>query len=402
MLNASLRASTVGFGLLSITHLLTFPFNACVEGLALVDSTGQRWGFFPANKSGKGAQSFSSEFEIMRGDLCRVLYDAAVSRGSRYRFALSVKTFTEDNDGLNVQFTDGGLERFDLLVGCDGQGSRVRNLMFGGGSINDDAKYSVLTLFPERIAYFTIPRTIQEEEEYVASAYVMPGKRFLMLRRHREDEMQVYLMAEMSSGSGQLQNMKRGDVKSEKEAFADLFQGGGWRSDEVVQVLKEGADDFYCQYSDFVKMDRWSRRRVTLVGDAGYCCPPNGLGTSMALVGAYVLAGEIGQHCRGEGRAASVAVRSEGAGNEHDDGVLAALEAYEEKFQPYIKEIQKRYSSDPDWIDKIPWTPFVTSLFYYVIWIASVLRLDRIASHLMSSDGMKWWQLPAYEDMVKD
>lgn len=172
------------------------------EGFALVDSTGRRWAFFAANRSGKGAQSISSEFEIMRGDLCRVLYDAAVERGARYCFAVSVEGFVEEGGGVEVRLTDGMLERFDLVVGCDGQGSRVRRLMLGGGSVDGDVKDSVLTTLPERIAYFTIPRPTQEGEEYVATAYMMPEKRFLLMRRHRDDEIQVYLKAETGSGSG--------------------------------------------------------------------------------------------------------------------------------------------------------------------------------------------------------
>lgn len=338
----------------------------------------------------------------MRGDLCQVLYDAAMTKGAKYRFAMSIKAFMEDGDGIHVQFTDGELESFDLVVGCDGQGSAVRKLMLNGGSVDGKVKDSVLTTLPERIAYFTIPQQIEEGEGYVASACVMPGGKLLMLRRHREDEMQVYLRAETSSGSGQLRNVKRGDVKSEKEAFADLFQGGGWHSDKVVKILKEGADDFYCQYSGFVKMDRWSRGRVTLVGDAGYCCPPNGLGTSVALLGAYVLAGEIGQHCYGQERTAAGTVKRARSVNDNGDTVLAALGAYEGAFQPYVKKIQMRYSSDPSWSDKIPWNPFVIGLFYHVMWVASALRLDRIASRLMPSEGMRWWKLPSYECMVQD
>jgi 2-polyprenyl-6-methoxyphenol hydroxylase-like FAD-dependent oxidoreductase len=54
------------------------------------------------------------------------------------------------------------------------------------------------------------------------------------------------------------------------------------------------APDFYFDSIDRVRVDRWSRGRVVLIGDAGYCGSPlAGLGTSMSLVGAYVLASEL-------------------------------------------------------------------------------------------------------------
>jgi 2-polyprenyl-6-methoxyphenol hydroxylase-like FAD-dependent oxidoreductase len=56
----------------------------------------------------------------------------------------------------------------------------------------------------------------------------------------------------------------------------------------------QDASDFYFDDVSQIRMDRWSNGRVALVGDAA--CGPTlitGQGTSMALVGAYVLAGEL-------------------------------------------------------------------------------------------------------------
>ena len=268
------------------------------EGFALVDSSGRQRAFFAANKSGKGAQSISSEFEIMRKDLCMLLHDAAVEHGAKYVFGMTVESFEEKGEGVEVQFSDGRTETFDLVVGCDGQGSRIRRLMLGGGESAAAVEDTVLVTLNELFGYFTIPIPIQEGEKYVATAYLMPEKRFVLTRRHSPTEMQVYLRCEAREGP--MKEVKNGDGKAEKEAFAEMFQGAGWKTDELVQALREGAEDFYCQYSGFVKLDNWSRGRVTLVGDAGYCCPPDGFGTSMALVGAYVLAGEIQRCCSRE------------------------------------------------------------------------------------------------------
>ena len=371
------------------------------EGLVLVDDTGRRRAFFAANKSGKGAQSMTSEFEIMRGDLCLVLHDAAVEKGARYHFGISARSLVEKDGSVEVELTNGRMERYDLVAGCDGQGSRVRRSILGDESVDGNAMDSALTTLHDRVAYFTVPRPIQEGEEYVATAYLMPDRRLLLMRRHNKDEMQVYLKARTTSGSGQLKNVKRGDVKAEKEAFAELFQGAGWRTDEAVKALRDGAEDFYCQHSGFVKMERWSRGHITLVGDAGYGCPSDGFGTSVALLGAYVLAGEIGNYCHGREDASSAATKREPEGRDIDDGVLLALKAYEDNFQPYMKQLQKGYSAEPNFSDKIPSTPFTIDLLNRAMGIASFLKLDRIASRFMPAERIKNWKMPAYEEMVK-
>ena len=121
-----------------------FRSNAAREdGIQVVDKTGRRRAYFPANKSGKGPQAFTSEFEIMRGDLCRIIYDAAKVREVSYIFATSIERFENTGDGVEVWFSNGKTERFDLLVGADGQGSHTRKMM--------PVSYTHLTLPTKRI-----------------------------------------------------------------------------------------------------------------------------------------------------------------------------------------------------------------------------------------------------------
>ncbi|KIW99459.1 uncharacterized protein Z518_11198 [Rhinocladiella mackenziei CBS 650.93] len=358
------------------------------DGMELVDSSGRRRAFFAANKSGKGAQSVSSEFEIMRKDLCVILHDAAEKFGAKYVFGTTVESFQWTGNSVEASFADGKKEIFDLMVGCDGQGSRIRRLMLGDGSAGQ-AQDPIVTL-GERIAYYTIPRPAKQEGAYIATTYLMPEKRFVITRRHNLQEMQVYLRCEAHSGP--MEGVKRGDVKAEKEAFAKMFESSGWETDDLVKALKEGGEDFYCQYSSLVRMDSWSRGCVTLVGDAGYCCPPDGFGTSVALIGAYILAGEIQRCCPAKG---------ESGGNDADNGVQAALQGYEQRFQPYMKRIQAKYSTEPSSFDKIPWTPLTVGIFYRLAGIVSFLKLDRIASRLMPLENTHGWKLPEYPQMIK-
>ena len=79
---------------------------------------------------------------------------------------------------VEVRFSDGKKEHFDLVVGADGIGSRTRRHMLGSNSNNG--------FFPipgQYIGYFTAPRPIQEGEEYIATQYMATGQRGIMIRR---------------------------------------------------------------------------------------------------------------------------------------------------------------------------------------------------------------------------
>jgi 2-polyprenyl-6-methoxyphenol hydroxylase-like FAD-dependent oxidoreductase len=83
------------------------------------------------------------------------------------------------------------------------------------------------------------------------------------------------------------------DVAAQKRLVAERFADAGWETPRLLKSMGD-APDFHFDAMAQVHMDAWSRGRVTLLGDAGYCgSPASGQGTSMALVGAYVLAGEL-------------------------------------------------------------------------------------------------------------
>jgi 2-polyprenyl-6-methoxyphenol hydroxylase-like FAD-dependent oxidoreductase len=105
--------------------------------------------------------------------------------------------------------------------------------------------------------------------------------------------------------------------------LAERFAGAGWECEALVAAARV-ADDFYFDAFAQVHMGSWSSGRVALVGDAGYCASPlSGLGTSLALVGAYVLAGELGP--------------ARPVSTEH---LRCALDRYERRLRPYVATSQ--------------------------------------------------------------
>lgn len=357
------------------------------EGWALVDSTGRQRAWFPANKSGKGAQSMTSDYEIMRCDLCEILHDSATENGAKYVFGKYLESYEEQDGVVNVKFNDESTETYDLVVGADGLASRLRRLMFDEKEVG--AKKSLVDL-PERTAYFTIPKPIEDGERYIATGYVLTNKRFVLTRRHSPKTMQVYLMCETKTDA--MKAMRRGDIASEKAAFAEMFRGAGGETDQLVQAFQEGAEDWYCQYSGFVKLDKWSRGHVVLLGDAAHGAPADGKGTSAALIGAYILAGEIQRHC------SSTIDKSESevGGLEQKDGLLNALQEYERIYQPYMKESHKYLSAEPSIFDNIPWNRLTVELLLCLAWFVSFIRLDLLLMRFFEDGGVKGFKLPDY------
>ncbi|KAF2835101.1 FAD/NAD(P)-binding domain-containing protein [Patellaria atrata CBS 101060] len=353
------------------------------QGLQVVDKSGRRWAYFPANKPGDGLQNFTTEYEIMRGDLCRIMYDATKER-AKYIFGTTIESFEDNGSSVEVRFTDSKTDRFDLLVGADGQGSRIRKMMLGH---NSQDTFCPIGRGNNYMAYFTISKPIQDGEQYTATSYIATGGRVVMTRRHSASEVQVYLSC--STDSERLKNARRGDVEEEKEALTEIFQGAGWQTDEILNSLK-GSKNFYCERLGLVKMESWSSGHVTLVGDAAYCPTANtGMGTTSAIVGAYILAGEIGRYCR----------RSNRADVHGENTLVAALKEYEQRFRPFMNQVQEGVAED-SFTDKVPWTPFTIAILNFLLGVASFFRVN-IFKWLLK-ENVKGWDLPEYEEMLRN
>lgn len=227
----------------------------------------------------KDAQNFTSEYEIMRGDFCTLLYEKANASNVKYIFGDSVSAVNQDDSGIEVQFERGQPAKYDLLVGADGVHSRTRAMMLAASPADatTTAGSNANGFFPipgTYIAYFNAPIPIAKDEApakaYVASLYMAPGSRGIMTRRSKPDMIQVYAggRSDPKSKDDVWRDIKRGDISAEKRAIRQMLTGAGWRTDEFLDAMDK-SDDFYCERLGLVKLDKWSNGRIVLLGDRG-------------------------------------------------------------------------------------------------------------------------------------
>ncbi|MFD9303474.1 FAD-dependent monooxygenase [Streptomyces sp. NPDC060048] len=274
------------------------------RGLALVDTAGRATARLPAD--GFGGEGFVSEIEILRGDLARLLYEATLP-DAEYLFDDTVTQIEQDADGVTVAFEKAAPRRFALVVGADGPHSVVRALAFG----------------PERdfvrpidlyTAWFTALDDLDLDGWFLM--HNAPGGLVVSARPGR---LPGEIKAGFSFRSPPLA-YDRHDVTAQQDLVARRFAHVGWESPRLLRAMRTSPDFFFDSMGQ-VRLDRFSRGRVVLLGDAGYCATPlTGLGTSLALVGAYVLAGEL--------------AAAEGAHG-------AALRRYDTVMRPYVSQAQQ-------------------------------------------------------------
>lgn len=244
-------------------------------GATFVNDAGKRIATMDADLFGGRGHG---DIEIMRGDLVRILYDKTC-RDIEYIFNDSITSISQQEDRVDVTFAHGGDRTFDIVVGADGLHSRVRALVFG-----DEARYA--RHLDHYIAIFTTPNHLQLDRWELL--YAIPGKTVNLYSTRQNDPAVAYMIF-----SAPLIDHVNRDIGYQKHIVTQIFSEGRWEIPYLLEQIGR-APDFYFDSISQIHMEHWSEGRVALLGDAGYCASPaSGQGTSLAIVGAYVLAGEL-------------------------------------------------------------------------------------------------------------
>lgn len=250
------------------------------------------------------------DVELPRWNLSSLLYDA--TRNSvDYQFNDSIASLEETSDGVHVTFQSGRKDTFDIVIGGDGMHSNTRRLVFG-------PEEPFLHYLGYTFAGFTMPNTAGLDQENVMH---FADNRVAALYAVRNFDR---LFAFFCTRRPYPANEDMRDVNTQRRVIRDTFADMSWRVPEMVDAF-ETADDIFCDSVAQIKMPTWSKGRVALVGDAAY--GPSfmtGQGTSMALVGAYILAGELNAN--------------------KDHGV--AFERYQNLMRKYVEDCQSMAQKD--------------------------------------------------------
>jgi 2-polyprenyl-6-methoxyphenol hydroxylase-like FAD-dependent oxidoreductase len=270
--------------------------------LRLVDRQGRRVGGFPLKVFDRITHGRYTS--LPRSELATALYGALQGRVETI-FDDTITAIEDRGGGVHVQFEAAAPRVFDLVVGADGLHSQVRRLVFG-----DDARFE--RFLGMKVAAFAVEGYGRRDElTYVMHREV--GREIGRFTMRGGQTMFLFVFADDNA------DVPR-DAAAQKALLREKFAGAGWECGDVLSAL-ERSDGLYIDRISQIHMERWTRGRIALVGDAGFCASLlAGQGTALAMIAAYVLAGELKR-----------------AGGNHD----AAFARYNERLGGFMAAKQK-------------------------------------------------------------
>ncbi|GLZ46518.1 FAD-binding monooxygenase [Actinomycetospora sp. NBRC 106375] len=266
-------------------------------GLRFVDDDGAAVAEFPAGENDTAGGT--AEMEVLRGELSRILLERT-AEATDYRFGTQIRDLADHGDHVTATLSDGEVVDADLVVVAEGTRSRTRDLVLPDAEVRDVGL---------QVAYLTIPRTPDDDRWW--RWHSAPGSRSTSLRPDNLGTTRA-MLAFLTDVRGLGELDRDAHVTVLRRTYADV----GWQAPRVLAALDDAP--MYFDAVAQIRLPRWSAGRTVLLGDAAWATGPFGLGTSLALVGAYVLAGEL----------------------DAQRDVGAALARYEERMRPFVAEAQ--------------------------------------------------------------
>ncbi|WP_242895370.1 FAD-dependent monooxygenase [Actinomadura litoris] len=251
------------------------------------------------------AEFAGGDIEVLRRDLSRVLYERG-AEGTEYLFGDAIADAVETADGVQVDFGRHGSRVFDVVIGADGLHSGVRRVAFG-------PEQDYVRHLGYYVTGWQLPNVLGAE--VTPRQYNVPGRMISVGADHRDPE-QANVFAMFASPR---LDYDWHDLQQQKDLIAEAFTGLRWHVPHLLGGLRD-APELYFDSISRVRVPAWSSGRTALLGDAAWGQTLGGMGVGTAVVGAYVLAGELAA-----------------AGGDH----RAGFAAYEDRMRPYAARWQR-------------------------------------------------------------
>ena len=245
-----------------------------MQGALLVDKNGKIISEMSGDTFGHRT---GNDLEIIRGALCQILMNQV--KDAEFIFGDSIQEISQLSAGVQVKFQHHKPRQFDLIIGADGIHSNVRRLVFGEEShfLHELGLYLCVFTLPN---YLNLDRVEMQYSEF--------GKVAAVWSARGESNMKACFGFTASST-----NIDSHDKAQQQQVIRNIYNGIGWEIPKFLQLMSN-ASDFYFDAAAQIHMNHWSENCVALLGDAAYCpSPMSGQGTSLAMIGAYILAGEL-------------------------------------------------------------------------------------------------------------
>jgi 2-polyprenyl-6-methoxyphenol hydroxylase-like FAD-dependent oxidoreductase len=214
---------------------------------------------------------------LERSLLSRLLYEKVEGRVETI-FGDEIVALREQQDGVVVELKQAGARRFDLLIGADGLHSAVRQLAFG-----PQAQFEKYLGY--KIAAFQL-RGYRPRDEGIYVIYNQPGR--MAGRFALRDDLTLFLLVFAAPDAA-----LPASLDAQKAMLREVYGPAQWECPHTLQEL-DRADELYLDRVSQIRMQNWSRGRVALIGDAAFCVSLlAGQGSALAIIAAYVLAGEL-------------------------------------------------------------------------------------------------------------
>ena len=243
---------------------------------------------------------------LQRSDLAVTIY-GALDGAVETIFGDSVASIEEIGQSVRVGFDHAPPREADLVIGADGLHSRVRQLVFGrdvGGELS----------LGYHVAAFEV-EGYRPRDELVYVGYGVPGRQIFRFSMRKDKTLFLLVFRDTY-----LPTERPANDQERKSALIHVFADVGWECPQILAAMANVGDLYFDRVSQ-IRLDRWTKGRTALVGDAAACASLlAGQGSLLAMAEAYVLAGEL-HTCGGD--------------------YAAAFARYEQRLMPWLKRKQK-------------------------------------------------------------